>query len=106
MIMQLARILGISTLTTSLATQYTVPVGATTRITRISISAGSTANGVTIQIKDSSLDITKNLWNGRSLAANTTAEIFDLILEAGDQILAKTTTATDFDIIIMGIEDV
>lgn len=104
--MQLARILGISTLTTSLSTQYTVPIGATTRITRISIAAGSTANGVTIQVKDSSLNITKNLWNNRSLAANTTAEIFDLILETGDQILAKTTTAIDFDIIIMGIEDI
>lgn len=106
MIMQLARILAISSLGTSLTTQYTVPVGATTRITRISISAGSTANGVTIQIRDSSANITKNLWNGRSLLANTTAEIFDLILEAGDQILAKTFSATDFDIIIMGIEDI
>ena len=103
---QLARILGLATLTTSLSTQYTVPSGATTRITRISISAGSTADGVTLQIKDSSLNITKNLWNGRSLTANTTAEIFDLILEAGDQLLAKTTTATNFDIIIMGIEDI
>jgi len=103
---QVARILGIATLTTSLSTQYTVPIGTTTRITRISIAAGSTANGVTIQIKDNSLNITKNLWNSRSLAANTTAEIFDLILEAGDEILARTTTATNFDIIIMGIEDI
>lgn len=103
---QSARILGIATLTTSITAQYTVPTGTTTRITRISVSSGSTSNGVTIQIRDSSLNITKNLWNARSLFPNTTVEIFDLILEAGDQILAGTISATNFDMIIMGIEDI
>lgn len=103
---QIAKILAINTLSTSLVAQYTVPAGTTTRITRMSVSGGATNNGVTIQIKDASANITKNLWNERNITANTTVEIFDLILEAGDQIIAKAASATDIDCIIMGIEDI
>jgi len=103
---QIAKILAINTLSTSLATQYTVPAGATTRVTRMTVSTGGTANGVTIQIRDSSANITKNFWNNRQVSANSTVEIFDLILEEGDQIIAKSATATDIDFIVMGIEDV
>lgn len=100
-----AKILGMATLTSTVADIYTAPAATKTRVGHIIISNGSTAGTITLQVLDNSASATKKLLNAKAIAANDVVEIFDLILEAGDKLQASAATTTAADITVFGFEE-
>lgn len=86
-----------STLTTTL---LTAGAGETIRITHINVCSGSTAGTITLTKTDTSATVTANIFNGKTIAANSNLEYFDTVLEANDVLKGGFTTATGSTIII------
>lgn len=97
-----------ATLTTSLATVYTVP-SATTAIVIAAHASNKSASAVTFTMNwhdSSDSNATRNLANGTSIPTTSSYEpVSKIVLEAGDYIQASAgaNTAVDFSISILEI---
>lgn len=86
-----------STLTTTL---LIAGAGETIRITHINVCSSTTAGTITLSKVDTSASVTGNIFNARTIAANSNLEYFDTVLETTDVLRGGFTTATGSTIII------
>lgn len=101
------KVLGEGQLPNTKTAIYTVPASTVAYIKRFSLFNDNAADQtVIIYVKPGA---TSRKWRRYVLAQNESAEVLEagdsLILEAGDQIEAETTTASAVDYVISGVEE-
>jgi hypothetical protein len=101
------KVLGEGQLPTTKGTLYTVPVGKTTYVKRISFfNDNAAAQTIIVYIKPGAAS---RKWRRYVLEQNEAVDLLDhgdaLILEAGDLIEAQTTTVSAVDYVLMGVEE-
>ncbi|MDJ0579106.1 hypothetical protein [Crocosphaera sp.] len=98
-----AKRLAAGTLTTTLSDLYVVPSTnpTTVRVTHLRITA-TTAATVTLKHHDGTTG--HNLLSSFPISANSYEDIFDLMLSPGDKLEGNTTSVTDCDYLVYGLE--
>lgn len=83
-------------LTTTLTTPLiTAGAAEKIRILHVIASCGSTGGTITLQKVDTSKGVTVNLWNAKAIAANSSQELTDVILDSTDVLQGGYAGATD-----------
>jgi len=88
-----------ATLTSTLSTTIaTVGAGETWRVYNCRVACAVTGTALTLSIADSSSGLEKKIADAIVVAANTSYEIIDFIMEAGDILKGGATNAADIHI--------